>query len=242
MVSKEVNGTQEILHKGRQRVQNDLISQHTPLVKRIAFHLINHLPKFIQPDDLLQAGLIGLLEASRNYDSDKGASFTTYASIRIRGAMLDEVRKNDWLPRSVYRNARLIADATKVVENRKGGDAKGSEVAAELGISLVEFQRMRRDTQLNQFYSFDECNVNELEITGELEEPLVSVQRADFCKRLTQAIKSLPERDRQVMAFYYDENLNLKQIGALLGITESRVCQIRHQAMQKIQSRLPTDS
>ncbi|MEE9452732.1 MAG: sigma-70 family RNA polymerase sigma factor, partial [Gammaproteobacteria bacterium] len=108
------------------------VDRYTPLVKRIAYHLLSHLPKFIQLDDLFQAGMLGLLEAARNYDPSKGASFPTYASIRVRGAMLDEVRRNDWLPRSVYRNARMIANAVKTVENRKGCDAKDCEVAHEL--------------------------------------------------------------------------------------------------------------
>ena len=221
------------------KTQDQIIRHHAPLVKQIAHHVLNHLPRFIQADDIIQAGMIGLLEASKNYDASKGAAFKTYASFRIRGAMLDEVRKNDWLPRSVYRNARLIADATKAVENRKGSDAKSSEVAAELGMSIDDYCRLIRDTQTNQICSVEDVTINELKFTNHYQEPLINVQREDFCKLLVKAIKRLPERDRMVMSFYYDRNLNLKEIGARLGITESRVCQIRNQAMQKIQSNLP---
>lgn len=215
------------------------ISQYSPLVKRIAYHLLGHLPKFIQVDDLFQAGMLGLLEAARNYDPGKGASFTTYASIRIRGAMLDEVRKNDWLPRSVYRNARMIAGAVKTVENRKGSDAKDAEIADELGVSLHEYQQMNRDTHVGQLSSFDDVNHGEIGTIENIQEPLANVQREDFYNLLMRAIDTLPERERLVLAFYYDKDLNLKQIGSMLGLTESRVCQIRTQAMLKIQAKLP---
>ena len=114
------------------QTQEALIKLHAPMVKRIAHHLLGKLPNSIQLDDLVQAGMLGLLEAAGHYDESKGASFETYAGIRIRGHMLDEVRRNDWVPRSVYRNARMISAAVKAVENRLGRDAKDHEIADEI--------------------------------------------------------------------------------------------------------------
>ena len=136
--------------------QEQLINQYAPLVKRIAYHLLARLPANVQVEDLMQAGMIGLLEASKKYDAGKGASFETYAGIRIRGAMLDEVRKGDWAPRSVHRNSRMVADAIRAVEARTGRDAKDPEVAAELGVSLEEYYGILNDTLGSRLFSFDD--------------------------------------------------------------------------------------
>lgn len=136
--------------------QHQLIERYAPLVKRIAFHLLARLPASVQVDDLIQAGMIGLLEASRKYDSSKGASFETFAGIRIRGSMLDEVRKGDWAPRSVHRNSRMVSDAIRVVEARTGRDAKDHEVAAELQLSLEDYYGILGDTLGSRLFSFDD--------------------------------------------------------------------------------------
>jgi RNA polymerase sigma factor for flagellar operon FliA len=136
--------------------QHQLIERYAPLVKRIAYHLLARLPASVQVDDLIQAGMIGLLEASRKYDSSKGASFETFAGIRIRGAMLDEVRKGDWAPRSVHRNSRMVSDAIRVVEARTGRDAKDHEVAAELQLSLEDYYGILGDTLGSRLFSFDD--------------------------------------------------------------------------------------
>ena len=130
---------------------DDLVTQHAPLVKRIAYHLMSRLPPSVQADDLIQAGMIGLLEASRNYDAKQGASFETYAGIRIRGAMLDEIRKNDWAPRSVHRKARKVAEAVRKIENEKGRDARDNEVAEALEMSLEEYHQVLQDIPQGSF-------------------------------------------------------------------------------------------
>ena len=117
----------------KQQNFDDLVTRHAPLVKRIAYHLMNRLPPSVQAGDLIQAGMIGLIEASRNYDPSQGASFETYAGIRIRGAMLDEIRRSDWTPRSVHRKARMVAEAMREIENAEGRDARDVEVAEAMG-------------------------------------------------------------------------------------------------------------
>ena len=222
--------------------QEQLINRYAPLVKRIAYHLLARLPASVQVEDLMQAGMIGLLEASRNYDAGKVASFVTYAGIRIRGAMLDEVRKGDWAPRSVHRNTRMVTDAIRAVEARTGRDAKDSEVAAELKLSLDEYYGILGDTMGSRLFSFDdlmEGGEHGLEESGSHElEPGRGLEDERFRKALADAIANLPERERLVLSLYYDEELNLKEIGEVLGVSESRVCQLHSQCAARLRARL----
>lgn len=222
--------------------QEQLINRYAPLVKRIAYHLLARLPASVQVEDLMQAGMIGLLEASKKYDGSKGASFETYAGIRIRGAMLDEVRKGDWAPRSVHRNTRMVTDAIRAVEARTGRDAKDSEVAAELKLSLDEYYGILGDTMGSRLFSFDdlmEGGEHGLEESGSHElEPGRGLEDERFRKALADAIANLPERERLVLSLYYDEELNLKEIGEVLGVSESRVCQLHSQCAARLRARL----
>lgn len=222
--------------------QEQLINRYAPLVKRIAYHLLARLPASVQVEDLMQAGMIGLLEASRKYDAGKGASFETYAGIRIRGAMLDEVRKGDWAPRSVHRNTRMVTDAIRAVEARTGRDAKDSDVAAELKLSLDEYYGILGDTMGSRLFSFDdlmEGGEHGLEESGSHElEPGRGLEDQRFRKALADAIANLPERERLVLSLYYDEELNLKEIGEVLGVSESRVCQLHSQCAARLRARL----
>jgi RNA polymerase sigma factor for flagellar operon FliA len=222
--------------------KGDTVAQHAPLVKRIAYHLMSRLPPSVQADDLIQAGMIGLLEASRNYDATQGASFETYAGIRIRGAMLDEIRKNDWAPRSVHRKARKVAEAVRTIENIKGRDARDSEVAEILEISLDEYHQMLQDASGYLVMSFEDMGVDDEAVASQFADKnpgiLEGLQREDFKKSLSEAVTGLPERERLVMALYYDEELNLREIGAVLGVSESRVSQIHSQALIRLQARL----
>lgn len=219
--------------------QDRLVEQFAPLVKRIAYHLLARLPSSVQVDDLMQAGMIGLLEASRKFDHGKGASFETYAGIRIRGAMLDEVRKGDWAPRSVHRNTRTVSDAMRAVEARLGRDAKDHEIAAELNMSLDEYYAILNDTAGSKLFSFEDL----LESGGDADahadyEPYGGLQDERFRAALVQAIDGLPERERLLLSLYYDEELNLKEIGAVLGVSESRVSQLHSQCAARLRARL----
>ncbi len=221
---------------------NDQVLQHVPLVKRIAYHLMGRLPDTVLLDDLVQSGMLGLLEAIKNYDPSQGASFDTYAGIRIRGAMLDEVRRSDWTPRSVHKKARMVAEAIREVENRLGHDARESDVAEFLGISLEEYNRILQDTLGCKTFSIEELDQSGdgfLKDAQALDvEPGVHLQQESFRRALAEAIRLLPERERLVIALYYDEGLNLREIGHVLDVSESRVSQISSQAMLRLRARL----
>ncbi len=222
--------------------REEIVNQHAPLVKRIAYHLMSRLPPCVQADDLIQAGMMGLLEASRNYDATQGASFETYAGIRIRGSMLDEIRKNDWAPRSVHRKARKVAEAVRKIENIMGRDARDSEVAQALEISLDDYHQMLQDASGYLVLSFEDMGMDDEAVAAQFADRapgvLEGLQREDFKKNLREAVAGLPERERLVMALYYDEELNLREIGAVLGVSESRVSQIHSQALIRLQARL----
>ncbi|RMF17735.1 MAG: RNA polymerase sigma factor FliA [Gammaproteobacteria bacterium] len=218
-----------------------VVLRHAPLVKRIALHLKGRLPPSVQLDDLIQSGMLGLLEAARKYDAAQGASFETYAAIRIRGAMIDEIRRGDWVPRSVHRNARRIAEAIHEIESRTGKDAQDTDVARELGMSLDEYHACLKDALSGHLISLDELTTDSdtgLPDRSEGCQPDSEVVDMRFRQRLAEEIDRLPERERLVLALYYDEELNLKEIGQVLGVSESRVSQIHSQAALRLRARL----
>lgn len=217
-----------------------LVQEYAPLVKRIANHLRGRLPEGVDQDDLIQVGLIALLDAARQYSPAKGASFETYAGIRVRGAMLDEVRNTDWTPRSVYRRQRELTAAIQAVENRTGKPADAREIAAELGVPLEEYFRMVTSAAAHRLFSLDqESEDGDLpvhQIEDPDTEPSAELESDEFRQALARAIKALPEREALVMSLYYEEELNLKEIGEVLGVTESRVCQIHGQALARVRA------
>lgn len=219
-----------------------LVTQHAPLVKRIAYHMSGRLPSSVQIDDLIQAGMVGLLEAARNYDASQGASFETYAGIRIRGGMLDEVRRNDWAPRSVHRKGREVSAAMRKIENATGRDAQPEEVAKEMGLSIDEYHKMLDSINGHRVFGFEDIGIDENHIAesviGRSGDPEANLAHGDLKAILAEAIAHLPERERLVLSLYYDEELNLREIGEVLSVSESRVCQIRTQALSRLQSRL----
>lgn len=221
---------------------DELVRNHAPLVKRIAHHLLARLPASVQVDDLIQAGMIGLLEASRKYEASKGASFETYAGIRIRGSMMDEIRKGDWVPRSVHRNARRISEAIKAIEDKKGRDALDEEIAYELDMTLDEYFACLKDSNGGKLFSFEELNeqgeLNLEQYTSESQSPIQSVVNDSFKTQLIKEIDNLPEREQMVLSLYYEEELNLKEIGLVLSVSESRVSQIHAQAAMRLRARL----
>lgn len=230
---------------GAQQTENpkQLIARHGELVKRIAHHLLGRLPASVQLDDLVQSGLIGLLEAGRSYDPSKGASFETYAGIRIRGAMIDEMRRGDWVPRSVHRNGRRIQEAMNAFARREGRDPGDTEVAAELGVDVAEYHAMARDAAGSRLFSLEELGMGDEERVGvtpasDAPGPHACVQQQSLREQLAAAISELPERERLVLSLYYGDELNLKEIGLVLGVSESRISQIHSQAALRLRSRL----
>lgn len=228
--------------KDSARHLDEVVDRYAPLVKRIAHHLLLRMPASVQIDDLIQSGMIGLLEAARKYDVTKGASFETYAGIRIRGSMLDEVRKGDWAPRSVHRKSRKVAEAVKAIEARTGKDAQDTDIANELEIDLNAYYAILQDASGSRLFSFDdimEGDDSAIEFSaGELPGPCDGLQRSTFKAHLAKAIDGLPAREKLVLALYYDEELNLKEIGEVIGVSESRVSQIHSQAALRLRARL----
>ena len=222
-----------------------LLQSHATLVARIAHHLKGRLPETVEVDDLIQAGMIGLIEAARNYDTSHGASFETYAGIRVRGAMIDEVRRSDWAPRSVHRKIRAVSDAISQVEAEQGRDARDHEVARKMGISLDEYHRTLKDVNGHRVMALEDAGIgDDLMDEGMMDrkaDPLLALQQQDMKRAVTEAISALPERERLVLALYYDEELNLREIGEVLGVSESRVCQIHGQAVARLRARLNRD-
>ena len=227
---------------GSEAQLNEVVERYAPLVKRIAHHLLLRMPASVQIDDLVQSGMIGLLEAAKKYDITKGASFETYAGIRIRGSMLDEVRKGDWAPRSVHRKSRRVAEAIKSIEARTGKDARDKDIAKELDIDLDSYYAILQDASGSRLFSFDdimEGDDSAIELAaGELPGPADGLQRDTFKRHLGKAIDGLPDREKLVLALYYDEELNLKEIGEVIGVSESRVSQIHSQAAMRLRARL----
>jgi RNA polymerase sigma factor for flagellar operon FliA len=220
---------------------NDFVTRYAPLVQRIAYHLKARLPDSVLIDDLIQSGMMGLLEASGKFNSAKGASFETYAGIRIRGAMIDDIRKGDWVPRSVHKNARSIASAITAIEQQTGQTATDQEIATKLDVTLDKYHTFLKDAANGHIFAFDELGVTEdylASTSPSSNEPYNGLRDEKFKISLRDAIETLPEREKLILALYYDEELNLKEIGEVIGVSESRVSQIHSQAMVRLKSRM----
>ncbi len=219
-----------------------LVERHASLVKRIAYHMLARLPASVQVDDLIQSGMIGLFEAAKNFDGSKGASFETFAGIRIRGAMLDEIRRGDWTPRSVHRNSRLIAETIAELEAELGRDVKDVEVAEKLDITLDEYHAMLSDASSGRIIGIEDLGVSEdvlVTANDKDNDHLFEEQASDaFQQALIKNISSLPEREAIVLSLYYNDELNLKEIGKVLSVSESRVSQIHSQALVRLRARM----
>ena len=222
------------------RSGDDLITQNVDLVKRIAHHLIARMPSNIDVDDLMQSGMVGLLEAANNFDPSRGASFETYAGIRIRGSMIDDIRKHDWTPRSVHHKYRKVAEAINSIENELGRPARSQEIASHLGITVDEYHKILADSSSSRLLSLeesmDEPTLRRLSPKSASVTPEQELSVSQFREQLAEHISRLPERERLVLSLYYEQELNLKEIGHVLDVTESRVCQIHGQAMLRLRS------
>jgi len=222
-----------------------LIKQYSPLVRRLAHQMIAKLPANVEVDDLIQVGLIGLTDALSRFDAEQGVQFETFATQRIRGAMLDELRGGDWMSRGTRRQQREIEVAVHKVEQRLGRAPREDEIAAEMGLPLAEYQELLskvRGTQLVYLedMSGDDGDNDYLDrhVADESANPMAQLQDHRMREALVAAIKNLPEREQFVMSMYYEHDMNLKEIAAVLKVTESRVCQLHSQSIARLRVKL----
>ncbi len=224
--------------------KDDFITEFTPLVKRIAYHMMARLPASVQVDDLIQAGMIGLLDAINRYEGSYGRQFESYAAQRIRGSILDELREADWLPRSIRKKMRQIESAVSKLEQRQGGAPSEQDLADELQITLDEYHgtlQSARGAQLIYFEDFqndDEEPFLDRLFSDNESNPLNFLLDENIRTMVVNAIDNLPPREKMVMGMHYEQEMNLREIGEVLGVSESRVCQLHTQAVARLRSRL----
>jgi RNA polymerase sigma factor for flagellar operon FliA len=226
--------------------RNALIKQYQPLVRRLAHHMMAKLPPSVEVDDLIQVGLIGLADALTRFEATQGVQFETFATQRIRGAMLDELRENDWMSRGSRKSQKDIEMAMRKVEHRLGRIPKESEIAAELGMSLVDYQSLLgkvRGTQLLYLedmtrHGEDDDTYLDRHVADSDADPLNMLRDQKLRVALVAAIKLLPEREQYIMSMYYEQDMNLKEIAAVLDVTESRICQLHSQSIARLRAKM----
>lgn len=231
-------------YQGQQIVdRNSLVIKYAPLVKRVALHLKNRLPGSVDVNDLIQAGMIGLIESIQHYKEGQGAVFETYASIRIKGAMLDDLRQSDWTPRGVHQNTRAIRESMTRLAHRYGRPATDVEIAADLKVDINRYHQMLLDSTASQVVGIEDTGLTEDVISESgadvsYDKLFEDINDTQFKAALQHAIETLPERESKIVSFYYDQELNLREIGLILGISESRTCQILSQALMRVRAKL----
>ena len=234
---------------GKNEKTDKLLAQHTDLVKKIAHQIKAKLPSNVEVDDLIQAGMIGLLDAGSRFKDDQGAQFATYASQRIHGAIIDELRSSDWMPRSVRKKMRDVEAAMSFLEQRLGRTPQDSEVAAKLNLTLSEYQALLSDCGGHRLIYFEDFNKDEEgdhfldhHVQDNSGDALKILMSSQFKNSLLTAINNLPEREKILMSLYYEQDLNLKEIGAVMNVTESRVSQLHSQAIARLRGSLKEET
>jgi RNA polymerase sigma factor for flagellar operon FliA len=224
---------------------NTLLKQYSPLVRRLAHQMIAKLPANVEIDDLIQVGMIGLSDALARFDASQGVQFETFATQRIRGAMLDELRGNDHLSRGTRKQQRSIEGAVHKLEQKLGRAPSESEIAKEMGIGLGEYQELLGKVRGTQLVYLEDMGGDDGEqeyldrhVADDAANPLAQLQDRRMREALVEGIKSLPEREQYVMSMYYEHDMNLKEIAAVLGVTESRVCQLHSQSIARLRVKL----
>jgi RNA polymerase sigma factor for flagellar operon FliA len=222
-----------------------MIRQYVPLVRRLAHHMIAKLPPNIEIDDLIQVGMMGLAEALSRYQVSQGVQFETFATHRIRGAMIDELREGDWMSRGSRKSQKDIEHAVQRLEQRLGRSPLESEIAAELDMTLPDYQSLLAKVRGTQLVYLEDMTAGE-DQDGFLDrhvgdadaDPMHQLRDQRLREGLVAAIEALPEREKFIMSMYYDDDMNLKEIAAVLGITESRVCQLHSQSIARLRARM----
>jgi RNA polymerase sigma factor for flagellar operon FliA len=222
----------------------DLLTQYAPLVRRLALQLMAKLPASVDIDDLIQAGMMGLLDAAGRYQDDQGAKFETYASQRVRGAMLDELRANDWVPRGLRQSSRGVAKAVQAQEQKLGRAPTEGEIAQELQLPLEAYQHLLQEIHGCQLVYYEDFDRGEQENSvidqqasgarGDAGDPLARLLESGLRHRLVEAIEAVPERERLLLSLYYEQELNLREIGAVMEVSQSRVCQLHSQVISRL--------
>jgi len=228
-------------------IESELVEKYLPLVRAVVSRVAMTLPPHVDGEDLYSAGLTGLLNAVRQYNPNAGTSFETYARVRIRGAVLDELRRMDWVPRSVHTKTRKVQAAMQALESQKGRIATDEEIAEVLKITVTEYHRWLEDIRPATFVCLDAAFNNEQEDSvshyellpdQRQEDPLDGTFRREVAALIAERLKQLPEMQRKVLALYYFEDMRLREIAEIFGLTESRICQIHAQAILAIKSYL----
>ena len=232
--------------KGRLDI-DAMLHQYSPLVRRLAHQMIAKLPANVEIDDLIQVGMIGLTDALSRFDAEQGVQFETFATQRIRGAMLDELRGSDWMSRGNRKSQRDIEVAVRKLEHKLGRAPQEGEIAKEMGITLTEYQDLLNKVRGTQLVYLEDMGGDEGDndyldrhVSEEGADPLSQLSDRRMREALIEAIKTLPEREQYVMSMYYEQDMNLKEIAAVLGVTESRVCQLHSQSIARLRAKMRT--
>ena len=241
----QIDGQQLEQVRPRSLLDSDYVKQYAPLVRRLAHQMIARLPANVELDDMIQAGMMGLMDAVSRFEVTQGTQFEVYAAQRIRGAMLDELRANDWLPRSARKSQRDIENAIHRLEGKLSRAPHEAEIAGELEMSLAQYQQMLHDARGAQLVHLDDLGGKvddedylERHLVDDCPEPGEILRDKRFRYALVDAIDELPEREKLLMSLYHEQDLNLREIGGVMGITESRVCQLHSQAVARLRARL----
>jgi len=233
---------------GKTDDKEKLVLAHADMVRKIAYQIKAKLPANIEIDDLMQAGMIGLLDASDKFQDNQGAQFATYAAQRIHGAIMDELRGSDWVPRSVRKQMREIETAIHYLEQKLGRGPTEAEVAKRMNITLDQYHAYLHDSSGHRLIYFEDFHQEQdtehyldAHVVDQKADALRLLMSTEFKDNLTRAIEALPDREKTLMSLYYEQDLNLKEIGAVMNITESRVSQLHSQAVARLRVALQDD-